>query len=151
MGSLVPFETVRDLLNEEASLFERFFTRGVRGLKPLSGLLAKRLKFPAIEIKDGKEDIVVKTELPGVERKDLKVNIEGNLLTIQGESHRQDEVKKDDYHYTERTYGSFYRSIPLSTSVLKERAKASYKDGILKIELKKEKKVESKDAEIAIE
>ncbi|MFH1784018.1 MAG: Hsp20/alpha crystallin family protein [bacterium] len=151
MGSLVPFDTGRELLSEEAGLFDKFFNKGFEGLKPFARLLANRLKFPAIEIKDSKENIMVKAELPGIEKKDLKVDIKGNLLTIQGQTSRENEVKKNDYHYIERMCGSFYRGIPLSASVVRNKTRASYNDGILKIELQKDTKEKSKDGEIVIE
>lgn len=149
--NLVPFDAFKELLDEEATLLDRFFTRGLSKGGAFRRFLGDTFKFPAIELKDDKEEIVVKAELPGIDKKNIKIDIEKNNLTIKGETKKEQEVKKEGYSYTERTYGSFYRTIPLSAAVQKEKASASYKDGILTVVLPKDKNAKSKDSEIQIQ
>ena len=88
---------------------------------------------------DGGE-IVVKAELPGMERKDITLNLEKNVLTLKGERRFEKEAKDENYHRIERSYGSFQRSIPLPAAVDDSKVDASFRDGLLNIVLPKTEK-----------
>lgn len=94
---------------------------------------------------------VVKADLPGLEKDDVKVSVEDDVLLIQGEKKTEKETRKDDYYYSERTYGSFYRSIPLPASVTGDKVKASYKKGVLEVSLPKSEETKSKQVDIEID
>ena len=92
---------------------------------------------PAVDIYDNEDSIVIKAELPGVDKKDIAVDVNDRVLTLKGERSANNEVKEDHYCRRESTYGKFERSFTLPADVDPDKIKADYKDGILKIELPK--------------
>jgi HSP20 family protein len=90
--------------------------------------------------------IVVKAELPGMKKEDVQVEIEGEDLIIRGESKAESEVKDEDYYRSERSFGSFYRRMPLPAGVTAEQIHASLTDGVLEVRVPKpaEAKAEAK-------
>ncbi len=107
-------------------------------------------KYPKIDLKETDKEIIINAEIPGVDKKDIKVDVNDNLLTISFEKKQEkDEKDKGGWRIIERSYGSFSRTITLPASVKNDGAKASYKDGVLKIVLPKEK--ESKTTQIKID
>ncbi len=91
---------------------------------------------PAVDIYDtDTKDAVVKVELPGLKREDIKVTLENNVLTIEGERAFDRDVNRDRYHRLERSYGSFRRSFTLPQAVDAEHVQASYEDGVLTLTL----------------
>ncbi len=100
------------------------------------------LDFPrwgllAGEVVESDVDVQVRLELPGMEKADCDIAIEGNTLVIRGEKKMERERRGDTYHVMERAYGSFLRAIPLPASVDADSAAASYKNGVLTVTLKK--------------
>jgi len=147
MANLIPWEPFRKMANI-GTIFDRFFVRNLAQLSRGLSLFGDRFWSPAVDVYDRKDHLVVKAELPGMDKKDIKVSVDGNILTIKGETKKEQEVKEKDYYHSERAYGSFYRTLPLPVAVQKEKVKASYKDGILTIELPKSKEAGSKELEI---
>jgi HSP20 family protein len=143
-----PLKELEDMRKDMDRLFEEFFsplTRRRRGwLKPEMGVIV-----PNIEMYDKKDKIVVKAELPGVTKEDIDLTITKDSLTLKGEAKREEEIKEEDYYVCERSYGSFTRTIALPVEVDSEKAKASFKSGVLEITLPK--KEEAKPKEIKIE
>jgi HSP20 family protein len=92
---------------------------------------------PAIDVYDSKDAVVIETALPGVEQKNIKLSIENDVLVISGSSERKTEVDEKDYYRKEIRSGSFMRQVALPAGVNGEAAKASFKDGILKVEVPK--------------
>jgi HSP20 family protein len=125
-------------------LFEETFGRPWRQLAPTEGTW-----LPAMELfeRDGK--FVVRTELPGMKREDITVEVTDHTLTIAGERKAEKEVKEKDYYRCERSYGSFRRAITLPATVDKAQIAATYKDGMLEITLPKTKGQEA--AKIAVQ
>jgi HSP20 family protein len=78
------------------------------------------------------------------------VNLSDNLLTIHGEKKQEEEKKEKGYYYSERSYGSFSRSIQLPTDVQPEKVSASFKDGVLEIRLPKTEEVKRKEVKIKV-
>ncbi|MBI5655201.1 MAG: Hsp20/alpha crystallin family protein [Patescibacteria group bacterium] len=93
--------------------------------------------MPAIDVYDSGKSLVVETALPGVNPKDVELSINDGVLTISGKSERKTEVDEKDYYRKEIRSGQFMRQLALPSGVQTENAKASFKDGILKIELDK--------------
>lgn len=92
---------------------------------------------PAVDIYENDDAIVVKAELPGVDKDKITVDLNANILTIRGERSSDNEVKEDNYYRRERTYGQFQRSFTLPAEVDPDAIKANYKDGVLKVEVPK--------------
>jgi len=92
---------------------------------------------PAVDIYDGEDKIVLMAELPGVDKKDISIDVKGKVLTLRGERTSDNEIKEDSYYRRERTFGKFERAFNLAADVDPEKIKADYKDGVLKIDIPK--------------
>jgi len=103
---------------------------------------------PAVDIYETENEIMVQAELPGVDRKDIGLNLENNVLTLKGERRFEKETKQENYHRIERSYGAFSRSFSIPAIVDEEKIRADYKDGILKIALPKKEQVRPKQIRI---
>lgn len=139
-----PFAEMVDLQREMDQVFGEFF-----GRTPFTMAATDGLWSPLVDIHETKEGFQVMVELPGVKQEDIQVSIEGDTLTLKGERKRETEVKEDQYHRIERSYGRFERSILLPSVVDASRVKAAYRDGVLEIQLPK--KEEAKPKEIKVE
>jgi len=105
---------------------------------------------PAVDILEDENKIVVKAELPGMTEKDIDVSILGDTLTIKGEKKKEEEKKEKHYHRLERTYGAFHRTVTLPSSVASEKTKASFKNGILEIEMPKKEEAKPKQIKVDV-
>jgi len=105
---------------------------------------------PAADMIDKKNEIVVKAEVPGVEKEDIKISLTDNTLTIKGETKKEKEEKDEDYYYSEISYGSFARTLTLPERVQGDKVKASFKNGILEIHLPKSPESKAKDIKVEV-
>jgi HSP20 family protein len=103
---------------------------------------------PAVDIYETENEIIVQAELPGVDRKDITLNLEKNVLTLKGERRFEKETKQENYHRIERSYGGFSRAFSIPAVVDEDKIRADYKDGILKIGLPKKEQVKPKQIQI---
>ena len=91
---------------------------------------------PAVDIYEtGNHDLVVRAELPGLNREEIEVHVENNTLVLKGEKKLDAEVKEESYRRIERTYGTFHRSFTLPTTVDAGRISAEFKNGVLTVKL----------------
>jgi HSP20 family protein len=104
---------------------------------------------PSVDIFETEGEIVVKSELPGMDRKDISLHLENNVLTLRGERKFEKETKEENYHRIERSYGNFSRSFSIPATVDEEQIRADYKDGVLKIVLPKKEQAKPKQIKIA--
>lgn len=124
------------LQQEMNRLFDEFrhtigFSRPSRWLDTFTEHHAK------VDVKETDKDIVVTAEVPGVEMKDIDITLTSNGLVIKGEKKMEKEENEKGYYKMERTYGSFFRLVPLPCEVQKEHLTATYKHGIVKITMPK--------------
>jgi HSP20 family protein len=117
--------------DEMDDLFGRFFSGG-----PLAAG-AFGATWPRMDLEESDKDLTVTAELPGVDPKQIDINVTGNVLTLRGEKKDEREEKGRDYHYVERQYGSFHRSVQLPSSVESDKVDATFKDGVLTIRMPK--------------
>ena len=103
---------------------------------------------PAVDIFETENEIVVKAEVPGVDRKDITLNLENNVLTLKGERKFEKETKEENYHRIERAYGGFSRAFSIPATVDEEKIRADYHEGILTIALPKKEQVKPKQIRI---
>jgi len=103
---------------------------------------------PAVDMYEDKDNIIVETQLGGIDPEKVDVSIENNILTIKGESEKKSEVEDKNYYRKEIRSGSFYRQIPLPTKVDGDKASAINEDGILKISIPKAPEVKPKTIKI---
>ena len=99
---------------------------------------------PAAEVFEKEDQFVVKAELPGMKQDDIDISVVGDTLTIKGERKAESKVKEEDYYCCERSDGSFNRSVAMPSNVNAAKIEASYKDGILEINLPKVPEVKPK-------
>jgi HSP20 family protein len=146
MSSLIPWRGEVDRLrNEMERLYDRFFD-----LRPFRRFTEEGEWMPTVDVSETEKEIIVNAEIPGVEAKDIDVNLDGNVLTIKGERKKEHEEKEENFHRIERSYGSFYRALRLPADVDGERIKATYKKGVLRIAMPKTKKETGKKIEISV-
>jgi HSP20 family protein len=146
--AIVRFEPFRDLqgLQERMNrMFDESYRRGGEEDYALGGTWA-----PAVDIYEQDGTLVLKAELPGVDPKEVQLNVENNVLTIRGERKLENEVKKENYHRVERAYGSFTRSFHLPNTVDTNNIKAEFKDGVLKVSLPKREEAKQKQISINV-
>jgi HSP20 family protein len=105
---------------------------------------------PSIDVSETESELKIDLDLPGVEEKDVDLVIADNVLTVKGEKKAQREDKKKDFHLVERSYGAFSRSLTLPFAVDPDKAKATFKNGVLSISLPKPPEVKAKAKKIAI-
>ena len=103
---------------------------------------------PAIDMYEDKDNVIVETQLGGIDPEKVDISIENNVLTIKGESEKKSEVEEKNYYRKEIRRGSFYRSIPLPTKVDGDKASAVNEEGILKITVPKAPEVKPKTIKI---
>jgi HSP20 family protein len=99
---------------------------------------------PRVDIYEEEGELVMKAELPGVDKNDIAIDVKNNVLTLKGERSTEETDKKENWYRRERVYGSFTRSFELPDDVDPEKISADYKDGVLKIRFPKTEKAEPK-------
>lgn len=105
---------------------------------------------PRLDVSETDNGLEIVADLPGMDKKDINVSLEENLLTIKGEKKEEKESKDKHYHTIERRSGSFYRAIRLPVEVEKDKVEAAFKDGVLTLRLPKTKESKKKVAQIEI-
>ncbi len=128
---------------------DRFFHEGWQGF-PDKDFLPEKVWNPAIDLYETDENLMVKAELPGLEKKDIKITLSDGLLTITGEKKQEKETKKKNYRRLETSYGSFQRVIELPFPVRADKVKADYKRGVLEITLPKAEEAKAREIQIDV-
>src|SRR5215831_17200943 len=103
---------------------------------------------PTMDVTETEKEIEITAELPGLEEKDVEVNVADNILTIRGEKKVEKEEKNKDYHLSERSYGSFARTLKLPAGIEPEMVKASIANGVLKVTIPKPAPAVTKKVEV---
>lgn len=138
-------------LEQTRSPLGRFFDRDLRMMRQMTRdidrlfgdfgmqtpvfdrLVSNATWIPDLEVFERDGRFIVRADLPGMKKDDVKVNVQDNMLILEGERKVEEDVKKDGFHRTERTYGSFFRSLPLPEGVKLDQIDATFKDGVLQI------------------
>jgi HSP20 family protein len=149
-GANSPFDLMRRMSDDMDRLLEQFgFGRTGSGLAPsfgsvfASGLADRSPRFgmnepswaPQVEVAQRGDRFVVRADLPGVEKDDVHVDLDDDVLTISGERRDEQQEERDGIFRSERSYGSFYRAIPLPEGVNADQCDAKFDDGVLEISL----------------
>ncbi len=127
-------------------VFDRFFNRGVVD----DNDLRVGNWYPSVDITEKDDSYIMKAELPGISKEDVKITLKENHLTIHGEKKKEKEEKDKNYFRSERVYGSFQRTFTLPSSVRVEKIEANFKDGVLTIEIPKVEEAKPKEIEIKV-
>lgn len=105
---------------------------------------------PDIEIKEETDRFVVKADVPGIKKEDLEIKVEGRVLTLKGERKEETEKKDKNFHFSERVYGSFLRSIELPCELKADEVKATSKEGVLEVLIPKAEAAKAKQVPIEV-
>jgi HSP20 family protein len=134
-------------------MMDDFFGRRTRSLWPERWLGGEGMDFraPAVDLYEDKNDIVVKAELPGIDKDNIEINLTDHTLTIRGEKKKEEELQEENYYRSERSYGSFMRTLELPADVQTENVKASFKNGILEVRLPKNEDAKTKGVQVKID
>jgi HSP20 family protein len=127
-------------------IFDDFFARG-SWPESRANLLDGEWS-PSVDLAETDKDILVTAELPGVKQDDLDISITGNALTLKGAKKEEKKIKKENYHHVERSYGSFQCSISLPAGVQSDKAKATCRDGVLKVTIPKAEELKPKQIKL---
>jgi len=129
-----PFDMLRRLDEDVDRLFQQIWGGG-RSLMRGRGGEASTVWMPQVELREEGGKLHVCADLPGLKRDDVKLSVEGDQLVLQGErqSGREEGERGGSFYHTERSYGSFYRTIPLPEGVDPQTAQAEFKDGVLDV------------------
>ena len=131
--ALVRWDPFRDLFSLQERMNRLFSdTLSRESFEPAGGDW-----LPAVDIYEDGDSLVFQAELPGVNKDDVEVQVEGNVLTLRGQRKKEKEVNGEQYHRVERYYGGFVRSFTLPTGIDKEKIRAEYRDGVLRLDLPK--------------
>ena len=103
---------------------------------------------PVVDLYEKDEHFVIKAELPGVNKKDITIDLKDRVLTLTGERSYENDVKEENYYRRERSYGKFQRAFTLPADVDSEKIKAEFNDGLLKIEVPKPEEQQPKKVTI---
>jgi len=133
---LDPFDELKRIEDRISRLFEE--------LPEAAGAPAEgSTQMPYVDVVDRGNDIVVTADMPGVDKKDIKINIRGDMLDISAERRAELEKKEKGYLRHERSYSRYFRSIRLPAAVDRNNAKASFNNGVLEVTLPKTEKTET--------
>ncbi len=147
-----PFESLRREVDRLFDDFDRGFLRfPSRSLLDIEPFWRRRATAPAVDLVEREKDYQITAELPGMEEKDVELQVASGVMTIKGEKKEEKEEKKKDYYLSERRYGAFQRAFSLPDGVDADKIEASFKKGVLTITLpkkpeaiKSERKIEVK-------
>lgn len=133
-----------DLRSNMDRLFTNFFDQG--NYWPENSLKV----VPAVNLEETEDAFKLSAELPGIDKKDISITLENNVLCIKGEKKSENEDKGKNYHRMERSYGKFQRAFELPGTVNREKIEADFKNGILNISVPKAEEAKPKQIEIKV-
>ena len=164
INRVTPLAMMRRMVDDVDRLFDNFGMGSTGfGLAPVletdldrdlwnssAAALERSAWSPQIETFRRGDNLVVRADLPGLKKEDVKVEIDNGILSISGERRAQQEQERDGYYRSERSYGQFYRALPLPDGVSDEQCDATFKDGVLEVTLAAPKEPERKTKQVPI-
>ena len=142
-----PFREMEEAQNKLLSLFGRNWPRWRS--EPDEGFTLAEW-MPPVDIEESDKEYLIKTELPGMKKEEVKLTVEGGTLSISGERKAEKEEKDKKYHRVERSYGAFARSFALPEGTMAEKISAEFKDGVLMVHLPKDDKAKPRAIEVKV-
>jgi len=150
---LIPWKPFAEMSRWERDMerrFENFFSRRAEDKWwPGEGFAMRELSLD-LDLYEEKDRIVVKAELPGMTKDDIQIFITDNILTIKGEKKKEEEDTGKDYYRSERVYGAFTRTLPLPAEINPEKVHATFKNGVLEIQLPKSEEAKKKEIQVKV-
>ncbi|MFB3903129.1 MAG: Hsp20/alpha crystallin family protein [Acidobacteriota bacterium] len=145
--AILRFDPLRELVALQDRM-NRIFEESVRARGAEEGEFASGTWSPPVDIYETQEALLVKAELPEVNREDIDIRLENGVLTIRGQRKLSDELKSYQCYRMESRYGSFSRSFSLPRSVDADKIEASYRDGVLNITIPKREETKARQIQI---
>jgi HSP20 family protein len=142
--TLVKWNPARNMYHWRGNLLEDFF-KNDRFYNPSRGNW-----YPAVDVNEDDNGYHFQMELPGLTKEDVKISFKDDVLTVSGEKKSEEKDEKKDYHYYERRYGKFQRAFRLNADVIVDKIDASFKDGVLMIDLPKAEIAKPKEIEVKV-
>jgi len=139
-----PFSFMRRFAEEMDQLFEDFDFRRDWLAPVLGSELGAGIWSPQVEMLQRNGELIVRADLPGLTKDDVKVEITDNAITIEGERHGEKEAKHEGFYRSERSYGKFYRRLPIPEGVDVKDAEATFQNGVLEVKMKASKREQQK-------
>ena len=153
--AVTPWRPFMDLArwDDMDRMMDDFFSRRVRPWWPENWFRTGEpgARVPAVDLFEEKDDIVVKAELPGMCKDDIEVKLGDHTLTIRGEKKKEEEIKDENYYRSERSYGSFVRTLELPTDIHADKVKATFKNGILEVRVPKTEAAKTKEIKVKVD
>jgi HSP20 family protein len=146
MATMVRWEPVRELDSLQSDvnrLFDSFFGRREAG-----GGQVRRRWVPAMDLVETDDSLVLRADLPGLDRKDIEIEIKDRVLTVSGERRAEHEEKQEGFHRVERSFGRFSRSLELPEGIEADAVSASFDRGVLEVRIPKPAERQPKRIEI---
>ncbi len=140
-----PFRELEHIQQQMNQLFDFSLSRPFGDATLLGGQWA-----PAVDVYDSADNILIKADLPGLNKDDIDVTVESDQLILKGEKKKENEIEEDNYYKTERFTGSFFRTIPLPAEVEAEKVDAKFSDGVLTLNLPKREEAKPKRIKIDV-
>jgi HSP20 family protein len=134
---------IQDKMNQ---IFEDTFTRTRGRDEAMTG----GMWTPAVDIYETDSSVVVKAELPGVQKEAVGVEVKDGVLSLRGERKYEKEVKEENFHRIERSYGTFHRAFSLPTTVDQDKISAVMRDGVLEVTLPKKEAAKPKQISVTV-
>ena len=134
------FDKINRMRKEMNKVFDRLSQSPTfKNFKEVSSM-----RIPPSDMQEAKDDVVVKLDMPGIDKKDIQISVKDNMLEVKAHKKREAKTVKEGYYKQERSFSGFYRALPLPSNVEAEDAKVDYKDGVLKITMPKKQKEKKK-------
>jgi HSP20 family protein len=153
--ALSPFEMMEKRFTEMERMLEDFFRRPFSLLGqtrwPGTRLTEMGVISPSIDVYEEGGNAILKAQLPGMKKEEISVDFSDGTMIISGEKKQEEKVEQKNYQMMERSYGAFTRSVNLPTEVQADKAKATFKDGVLEIRVPKTEEAKKKERNIPIE
>ena len=137
-----PFAELTRMQRDVEDMFERFFGDGTTTAGS-GGVFA-----PPLDVIDRGNEILVRADLPGIERDDIEIQVEDGMLNIRGERRQKREESKETYRWSERWEGTFMRTISLPVEVERDKIQAEFKNGVLEVRIPKKREAAPKKIDI---
>ena len=147
--NLIKWDPLREL-EDVSDRLNRIFGRSLARAESGNEMVAVADWAPSVDISETDTAYLIKGEIPGVKKEDVKVTIQDGMLTIQGERKQEKEEKGKKFHRVECSYGSFERSFRVPDDADENSVKAEFKDGMLNVTLAKSEKAKPKAIEVAV-
>jgi HSP20 family protein len=142
-----PFKDIEKVRSEMDRLVDTFLF----GVPQKGDLWEEAEWLPAVDVAETENEIVVNVEVPGMDPKEFDISLRERTLTIEGEKKREKVEEEENYHLTERRYGTFTRSILLSQKVESDKISTTYENGVLRVTLPKSAEAKNKEIKIKVE